>query len=536
MVEIIEPADAMKAHSAIAHHGDVSDGSETKSLDQQPEGVQMRKRFNFLSLWLLFVAGTAGWEAIISSLYQCLLAGGPSVLVWGFVISAVAACCISFSLAEFASIWPSVAGQYHWAVALAPPKWRTLVGWYCAWILLLMNILSSLSALFAGAFSLQALIVISIDSYTAERYQAYLIIVAILVLATVINLFAPSMLHYLSLIGTMTHILGFFAIIITLLATTKNKNSGKEVFGSLENYTGYQNNAAAFFIGLLPTTAGFSTLDLPARYAEETARPHKDVSRAMFWGVLTSSAIGFPLVLVIAFCMGDPADLLTSQIASLSPLAQIVYNSTGSLGAAIVLACIIIVVAIISAIDCMGGISRIIMAQARDNIIPFGPFFSRIHPRWNTPANAIMACSISQACLAVIYIGNKTAFYGFLSGVFTLQVLSYGTPVVFHLFRRKALNLTYGPWRMGQSVSLLANVVGILLYLMLFVAVSLPAELPVTAPSMNYAAPIVGMALVLITILWFVWGKWSYNGPVHIVDGVGVVAGVDEDETREKGF
>jgi hypothetical protein len=38
-----------------------------------------------------------------------------------------------------------------------------------------MNVLSSLSALFAAAFSLQALIVISVDGYTAERYQAYLV-------------------------------------------------------------------------------------------------------------------------------------------------------------------------------------------------------------------------------------------------------------------------------------------------------------------------------------------------------------------------
>jgi choline transport protein len=160
-----------------------------------------------------------------------------------------------------------------------------------------------------------------------------------------------------------------------------------------------------------------------------------------------------------------------------------VLNSTGSLAAAIVLASIIIVVAFVSAIDCMGGISRIIMAQARDNVIPFGTFFSRIHSRWNTPVNSIFLAGIIQACIAVIYVGNSTAFYGFLSGVFTLQVLSYGVPVALHFFRHSSLNISYGPWRMGRF-GLAANVVGILLYLMLFVAVSLPTALPVTAPTM----------------------------------------------------
>jgi hypothetical protein len=42
------------------------------------------------------------WEAMVASLYQILVAGGPTTLVWGFVISAVTACCIAFSLAELA--------------------------------------------------------------------------------------------------------------------------------------------------------------------------------------------------------------------------------------------------------------------------------------------------------------------------------------------------------------------------------------------------------------------------------------------------
>lgn len=124
-------------------------------------------------------------------------------------------------------------------------------------------------------------------------------------------------------VGTIVHVLGFFAVIITLLATTKNKNSAKLVFGELHDFTGYNNNGVAFLVGLLPTASGFSSLDLPARYSEETAKPHSDVSRALAWGVFASSCIGLPFVLTIAFCMGDPAELLTGKITSYSPLAQV---------------------------------------------------------------------------------------------------------------------------------------------------------------------------------------------------------------------
>jgi amino acid transporter len=125
--------------------------------------------------------------------------------------------------------------------------------------------------------------------------------------------------------GTAVHVLGFFTLIVTLLATTKEKNSAKVVFGTVTDYTGYNSAGVAFMVGMLPMASGFTTMDLPARYSEETAKPHTDVSRAMFWGVLTSSVIGLVLVLVIAFCMGDPSALLESEIASLSPLAEVCY-------------------------------------------------------------------------------------------------------------------------------------------------------------------------------------------------------------------
>ena len=149
------------------------------------------------------------------------------------------------------------------------------------------------------------------------------IIVAIIVVCLVINIFTPRALHYISVIGTVAHVLGFFAVVITLLATTKEKNSAKAVFATLTDETGYHNKGIAFLIGLLPTASGFTGMDTCARYSEETAKPHTDVPRAMFWGVLTNAIIGLPFVLAIAFCMGDPSLLLKSKIAEHSPFVQV---------------------------------------------------------------------------------------------------------------------------------------------------------------------------------------------------------------------
>jgi amino acid transporter len=144
---------------------------------------------------------------------------------------------------------------------------------------------------------------------------------------------------------------------------------------------------------------------------------------------------------------------------------------------------VIVVVAVLSAIDCMGSIARIIRAQARDQGLPFSQTLSKIHLRWNTPVNATILAASIQAAISAIYIGNSTAFYGILSGVITLQVMSFGLPIAFHLFRKKSLALTYGPWSLGRW-GWLINAIGLLLYLFSFVAVSLPTSIPVTAQNM----------------------------------------------------
>lgn len=131
----------------------------------------------------------------------------------------------------------------------------------------------------------------------------------------------------------------------------------------------------------------------------------------------------------------------------------------------------------------MGGIARIIMAQARDNGIPFGAFLSEIHPRWNTPVHACVLAATIQGLISVIYIGNTTAFYGILSGVFSLQTIGLGLPLVLHLLFRKSLNLKYGPWNMGKY-GWIVNLMGVLMYGTLFVAISLPTSIPVTAQNM----------------------------------------------------
>ena len=164
-------------------------------------------------------------------------------------------------------------------------------------------------------------------------------------------------------------------------------------------------------------------------------------------------------------------------------MLKIIVNSTGSITAAVALCAPIVFVATVASIDLVGSIARSIMAQARDNAMPFGTFFAQIHPRWNVPVNALVLTFILELCLGVVYIGNTRAYFGIASSTVALQTLSYGVPIVLQLFRRWRSTAEFGPWTLGRF-GVFANAYSVAWYSLMFIIMQLPASLPVTASNM----------------------------------------------------
>ncbi|KAJ5361871.1 amino acid transporter [Penicillium brevicompactum] len=427
--------EAMDSHGSTKKMAFNESSISTESTNNEENNTNvLKKRFTYHTLIFMFISLSAGWESVIMSLYQVLIGGGPTVLVWGYIIAAIGAVCVSFAFAEYASIWPSAAGQAHWSVALTPPKFRKIVGFQTAWILLWMNVLGNISAIYSMTMCIQSLIFIANPDYALPRWHAYL-------------------------------------------------NSARTVFLTIDDNTGYNNSFAAFCVGMLPAAFGFLSLDISARFSEEVPDPEVNVPKSIFWGILATTSIGLPFVLTIAFCMGDPTELLESPIVNLNPLALITLNSAGSSVAAMCLSANIIIVAFTAAIDGTGSVVRIIMALGRDEAIPYGSQFAKLHPKYNSPFNACHLALLSQISIATLYVGNSTAYYGLASGTVGMQVLSYIFPVFLNLIFGKKLGIVYGPWSMGNS-RYLVNTLAVLIYVFLFVIVQLPTTLPVSATNM----------------------------------------------------
>lgn len=71
------------------------------------------------------------WAGLNSSTQIALLQGGPSVLLYGMIISASMYMAIALTIGELASVYPTAGGQYHFASILAPRRFNRIISYMC---------------------------------------------------------------------------------------------------------------------------------------------------------------------------------------------------------------------------------------------------------------------------------------------------------------------------------------------------------------------------------------------------------------------
>jgi len=76
----------------------------------------------------------SSWAGLSTSVQIALLAGGPMTLIYGVIVTTAIYLCISSSLAELASVYPTAGGQYHFSSILAPERFSAQISYVCGFI------------------------------------------------------------------------------------------------------------------------------------------------------------------------------------------------------------------------------------------------------------------------------------------------------------------------------------------------------------------------------------------------------------------
>lgn len=162
-------------------------------------------------------------------------------------------------------------------------------------------------------------------------------------------------------------------------------------------------------------------------------------------------------------------------------------------------------VAVFCCISITTAASRTTWAFARDQAIPFSSIWSKLIGD-QVPLAALALLTVVQMLLGLVNLGSTSAFTAFAScGVIALAA-AYAIVIAISLFTgRKAVSTAR--WRCPAPVGYFVNIVSIAWVAFQLVLFSMPAALPVTVTTMNYASVVLVGFMFISFIYYIAYGR-----------------------------
>jgi amino acid transporter len=457
--------------------------------------------------------------------------GGPIAASIGWPVLCAFVLMVAFSMAELTSRYPTAGGPYWWAHELGGAGWSWMTGWFN--IVGLIGIVSSVAygaALFLNALlSLYGLDIFGINFGDDVHIlgETWFLFVLIMLLYTVLNIFADRVLALLNNISVGWHLLGVAIIIGLLIFVPDDHQSASFVFGERINNSGFHDgsNSGLYFwflilpIGFLLTMYTQTGYDASAHTAEETRGAAKAAAQGVWRSVFFSALIGWFVLLAFLFAANDVKAINDAAGTTFSIFETALDSWAAKL---------VILIATVGQLFCgaagLTSASRTWYAFSRDRAIPGWGLFRRVN-RDRVPFNAVIAVSAFSLIIAIPALFGKNnypfAFFA-LTGICTVGLyLAYIIPVYLRL--RAGDSFQPGPWNLGGRYRLV-NILAIAFVVLVVFALDLPYT-PTGLPwndgfdtsVVNYT-PIAILIPLIFGIWYLVSAKDKYTGPVRTLE------------------
>ena len=399
-----------KSIESILAHADAQSG----------EYAGMKRNLRFRDLTALGIAAIVG-AGIFSTIGNAAVHGGPAVSLL-FVFTAIACGFSALCYAQFASAIPLSGSAYTYAYA----SFGELIAWIIGWDLIMeyavgnIVVAISWSDYFTGllhGLGLHIPAFLSVDYVTASRgfqevqscmaqgislqsvssplqeaYSAWIqapMINNIRLIADVPAFSIVVLITILVFVGIReTKVASNIMVAIKLLILILIIAVGA-FYVKPENWSPFAPNGLGGVLkGISGVFFAYIGFDAISTTAEECRNPKKDLPRAMVWSLIISTILYVCISMVLTgmvkhteLGVGDPLAYVFSRL-HLDKFSGII-----ALSAIIAMASVLLVFQV--------GQPRIWMSMSRDGLLP--PAFSRLHPRFKTPAFATVLTGIIVA-------------------------------------------------------------------------------------------------------------------------------------------
>ncbi|MGW1161806.1 amino acid permease [Streptomyces sp. NPDC002513] len=443
-------------------------------------------------------------SGIFSSFGFGMNAGGPRILVFGWIGVSVMVLFIGAAMAEVASAYPTSGALYFSAAKLAR-RHRGAWSWYTGWLNFVGQVGGTAATGYAAATFIQAFLALQWTSYRPTAHQTVLITALIIVLQGLANTYTVRLVAVLNRISVWWLLVGLVVIVGALVAGPEEHRPASFVTHFVNN-TGFTNGLYGGMLGLLVTSWTFTGFDGSFHMSEETVRATVNAPRGITRSIAWSAVTGLVLVLALVYSIGDYAKVAGSS----APPVQILIDGLGT-GAAKALLLIVIGAMLFCGLANLTSNTRQIFAFSRDGAMPGSRWWHSVSPRTRTPVKAVWLAVVCSLALVLPGWWSHTAFTAIVSVNVVGLFLAYAVPIFLRL--RLGADFRPGPWHLGRW-SRPVGVVAVAWVLLSSVLFMLPQASPITIDSFNYAPIALAVVLVVATVWWFATARRRFRGPV----------------------
>jgi amino acid transporter len=443
-------------------------------------------------------------SGIFSSFGFGMNAGGPRILVFGWIGVSVMVLFIGAAMAEVASAYPTSGALYFSAGKLAK-RHKGAWSWYTGWLNFVGQVGGTAATGYAAATFIQAFIALQWSSYVPTAHQTVLITALIIVLQGLANTYTVQLVALLNRISVWWLLIGLIVIVSTLIVMPDDHQSASFVTHFVNN-TGFTNGLYGGMLGLLVTSWTFTGFDGSFHMSEETVRATVNAPKGITRAIGYSAITGLILMLALVYSIHDYVQVAGSS----APPVQILIDGLG-MGTAKAILLIVIGSMLFCGLANLTSNTRQIFAFSRDGAMPGSHWWHSVSPRTRTPVKAVWLAVGCSVALVVPGWWSHTAFTAIVSVNVVGLFLAYAVPIFLRL--RLGDEFEAGPWNLGRW-SKLVGWVAVIWIVASSVLFMLPQVSPITGDTFNYASIALAVVLVIATVWWFATARRRFQGPV----------------------
>ncbi|EGW33052.1 uncharacterized protein SPAPADRAFT_136592 [Spathaspora passalidarum NRRL Y-27907] len=448
-----------------------------------------------------------------STLWISLMDGANVTLLYGWLIVGIFSICVTLSLSEIISKYPTAGGVYHFSALLSNEKYSSISSWFTGWFLLIGNWTYAISIMFAGSQFILSVFGLKDLVYNENSFLVLMVFMIILLFSGFINFYFARYLEKINRACIYWTIYTVLAIDFLLIFYAKRTNSIKSILTTFDNSRSGWPDGIAFMVGLQSSSFTLTGYGMLFSMTDEVKNPERNMPKGAISAVLMATITGFIFIIPILTILPE-LKLLLDENPNIMPIDLVFKLATESYLISFLMACLMIGTVIFQSIGSLTTASRSTYALARDGALPMSHLFTTVNSieAYTIPRNALFLSMAVCAVISLLSLVSQSAFNAFMGAAVISLTIANGIPILCLMLnkRKKIKGAAFRLRRLGWII----NGIAVAWVCLCSIILCFPPVIKnLTWRKMNYALLVMILFTGISTLGFITWGKKSFTGP-----------------------